>query len=107
MNVLPETAPIDGTIAANQLTHLDKQGLPRMVDVSGKDETLREAEAEARLWLGDEVVNKIRDGQTQKGNIFETARIGGIMGAKHTSDLIPLCPSVASHLRVGQHGDSR
>jgi cyclic pyranopterin monophosphate synthase len=91
VNVLTETAPIDGTIAANELTHLDKQGLPRMVDVSAKVETQREAEAEARLWVGDEVMNKIRDGKMPKGNIFETARIAGIMGAKRTSNLIPLC----------------
>ena len=49
MDLPTETAPIDGMIATNELTHLDNQGLPRMVDVSAKVETLREAEAEAAL----------------------------------------------------------
>jgi cyclic pyranopterin phosphate synthase len=75
----------------SEFTHLDSQGLPRMVDVSGKPETLREAQAEAVLWVGHEIVNAIRDGRTPKGNIFETARIAGVMGAKRTCDLIPLC----------------
>jgi cyclic pyranopterin phosphate synthase len=85
----------------NELTHLDSQGLPRMVDVSTKQETVREAEAEAVLWVGPEVVSAIRDGRTPKGNIFETARIAGIMGAKRTSDLIPLChPLNLTHASV-------
>lgn len=78
----------------NELTHLDSRGLPRMVDVGGKQETLRAAEAEAVLWIGLEVANAIRDGHTPKGNIFETARIAGIMAAKRTSELIPLCHSL-------------
>jgi cyclic pyranopterin phosphate synthase len=60
-----------------------------MVDVSSKQETLRQADAEAILWVGSEVIKAIRDGRTPKGNIFETARIAGVMGAKRTSDLIP------------------
>ena len=84
-----------------ELTHLDSQGLPRMVDVSEKAETMREAEAEAVLWVGKEVMRNIRDGRTPKGNIFETARIAGVMGAKRTSDLIPLChPLLLSHISV-------
>lgn len=75
----------------NELSHLDSQGLPRMVDVSGKEETLREAVAEAALWIGHEIADAIRDGRTPKGNIFETARIAGVMAAKRTSALIPLC----------------
>jgi cyclic pyranopterin phosphate synthase len=85
----------------SELTHLDSQGLPRMVDVSAKAETMREAEAEAILWVGPEVMRKIRDGRTPKGNIFETARIAGVMGAKRTSDLIPLChPLLLTHISV-------
>lgn len=85
----------------SELTHLDSQGLPRMVDVSSKQETLRQADAEAVLWVGAEVVKAIRDERTPKGNIFETARIAGIMGAKRTSDLIPLChPLNLTHVSV-------
>jgi len=84
-----------------KLTHLDGQGLPRMVDVSAKAESLREAEAEAVLWVGPEVMRAIRDGRTPKGNIFETARIAGVMAAKRTSDLIPLChPLNLTHASV-------
>jgi cyclic pyranopterin phosphate synthase len=72
-----------------------------MVDVSTKAETMREAEAEAVLWVGQEVMRHIRDGRTPKGNIFETARIAGVMGAKRTSDLIPLChPLMLTHASV-------
>jgi cyclic pyranopterin phosphate synthase len=72
-----------------------------MVDVSDKQETLRQAEAEAVLWVGSEVVKAIRDGRTPKGNIFETARIAGVMGAKRTPDLIPLChPLNLTHASV-------
>jgi cyclic pyranopterin phosphate synthase len=85
----------------SELTHLDSQGLPRMVDVSSKQETLRQADAEAVLWVGQEVMKAIRDGKTPKGNIFETARIAGVMGAKRTSDLIPLChPLSLTHVSV-------
>jgi cyclic pyranopterin phosphate synthase len=85
----------------SELTHLDRQGLPRMVDVSAKAETHREAEAEAVLWVGLEVMRAIRDGRTPKGNIFETARIAGVMAAKRTSDLIPLChPLNLTHASV-------
>ena len=85
----------------SELTHLDSQGLPRMVDVSAKAETLREAEAEAVLWVGPEVMRAIRDGRTPKGNIFETARIAGVMGAKRTAELIPLChPLMLTHVSV-------
>ena len=85
----------------SELTHLDSQGLPRMVDVSDKKETLRHADAEAVLWVGSEVMKAIRDGRTPKGNIFETARIAGVMGAKRTSDLIPLChPLNLTHVSV-------
>jgi cyclic pyranopterin phosphate synthase len=85
----------------SELTHLDSQGLPRMVDVSAKAETLREAEAEAVLWVGPEVMRAIRDGRTPKGNIFETARIAGVMAAKRTSELIPLChPLMLTHASI-------
>jgi cyclic pyranopterin phosphate synthase len=85
----------------NELTHLDSQGLARMVDVSAKAETVREAEAEAVVWIGPEVMSAIRSGKTPKGNVFETARIAGVMGAKRTSELIPLCHQLnLSHISV-------
>jgi len=88
-------------IETSELTHLDAQGLPRMVDVSTKAETMREAEAEAVLWVGPEVMHAVRDSRTPKGNIFETARISGVMAAKRTSDLIPLChPLNLTHASV-------
>jgi molybdenum cofactor biosynthesis protein MoaC len=72
-----------------------------MVDVSDKQETLREAEAEAVLWVGHEVVCAIRDGRTPKGNVFETARIAGVMAAKRTSEFIPLCHALnLTHVSV-------
>jgi cyclic pyranopterin phosphate synthase len=87
--------------AMSELTHLDSQGLPRMVDISDKKETLRQADAEAVLWVGSEVMKAVRDGRTPKGNIYETARIAGIMGAKRTSELIPLChPLSLTHVSV-------
>jgi len=83
------------------MTHIDSHGMPRMVDVSGKAVTLRDAEAEAILWVGLEVMSAILDGNTPKGNIFETARIAGVMGAKRTAELIPLCHQVnLSHVAV-------
>ena len=101
MNSRNETEAMEAAAAMGELTHLDSQGLPRMVDVSAKAETLREAEAEAVLWVGTAVMKKIRSGDTPKGNIFETARIAGIMGAKRTSDLIPLChPLRLTHASV-------
>jgi cyclic pyranopterin phosphate synthase len=100
MNSLKNAETAGGT-ATRELTHLDQNGLPRMVDVSAKRETVREAEAEAVLWVGDKVMHAILDGKTPKGNIFETARIAGIMGAKRTSDLIPLChPLQLTHASV-------
>ncbi len=77
-----------------ELTHLDKDGKPRMVDVGEKPITHRRAVAEAILLTGKEVMTAVRDGKTPKGNIFETARLAGIMAAKQTAGLIPLCHSL-------------
>jgi cyclic pyranopterin monophosphate synthase len=85
----------------SELTHLDADGLPRMVDVSDKSDTLREAEAEAALWIGSGLMAAVKDGRTPKGSIFETARIAGVMGAKRTSELVPLChPLRLTHVSV-------
>jgi len=85
----------------DELTHLDKDGKPRMVDVGEKPVTQRRAVAEAVLLTGKEVMAAVREEKTPKGNIFETARLAGIMAAKRTADLIPLCHSlVLDHATV-------
>lgn len=78
----------------SELSHLDDSGAARMVDVGDKGVTRRQAEAEAWLNVGAKVMAAIRDQKTPKGNVFETARIAGIMAAKRTAELIPLCHSL-------------
>lgn len=73
------------------LTHLDAQGHAHMVDVSDKATTRREAVAEGFIAIAPDVVALIASGDTPKGDVLATARIAGIMAAKKTSDLIPLC----------------
>ena len=75
------------------ITHIDKQGNPTMVDVSEKKVTLRTAMARSIVVLPTEVLTQITEGelQTKKGPVFNTAIIAGIMAAKKTGDLIPLC----------------
>lgn len=73
------------------LTHLDATGAARMVDVGGKAETTREAVAEGRISMSAEAARAIRDGAVAKGDVLATARIAGIMAAKRTAELIPLC----------------
>jgi cyclic pyranopterin monophosphate synthase len=74
-----------------KLTHLDDKGAARMVDVSSKDVTEREATAEALVILSAEAFAAVREGNAPKGDVLATARIAGIMAAKKTPDLIPLC----------------
>ncbi|MGI5310411.1 cyclic pyranopterin monophosphate synthase MoaC [Rheinheimera sp. MMS21-TC3] len=74
-----------------QLTHLDKDGAASMVDVSDKVSTKREARAAATINTQPEVVALIEQALIKKGDVLATARIAGIMAAKKTSDLIPLC----------------
>ncbi len=74
-----------------KLSHIDDQGRAKMVDVSAKDVTLRRAVATARVKTRSDVVDLIREGKTAKGDVLATARIAGVMAAKRTSDLIPLC----------------
>jgi cyclic pyranopterin phosphate synthase len=73
------------------LTHIDKEGRAVMVDVGWKEETEREAVASGQVIMGKETMNLIRNGQMKKGDVLTVARIAGIMGAKRTSELIPLC----------------
>ena len=79
----------------NELSHIDEQGKIKMVDVSGKDATVRRAVASARVLLSPETIEKLKNNSNPKGDPLEIARIAGIMAAKKTSDLIPLCHQVA------------
>lgn len=75
----------------NGLTHFDEQGNARMVDVGEKAETDRIASAHGFIYVNEEVFDAIARGTAKKGNVLGVARVAGIMGAKKTSDLIPLC----------------
>jgi cyclic pyranopterin phosphate synthase len=74
-----------------ELTHLDEAGAARMVDVSGKTATAREAVAAGRIRMSAEALAAIRAGSLAKGDALAVARVAGIMAAKRTSELIPLC----------------
>jgi cyclic pyranopterin monophosphate synthase len=74
-----------------RLTHFDRGGRPRMVDVSDKPLTSRRAVAEAFVVLEQETLSQIIDGQVAKGDVLTVAELAGVMGGKRTADLIPLC----------------
>ena len=74
-----------------KLSHIDKAGRVRMVDTSEKRVTARRAVASARVLMSPETVLAVRDQRTPKGDPLETARLAGIMAAKRTAELIPLC----------------
>ncbi len=78
-----------------KLTHLDDQGAAHMVDVSAKAVTERVAVAEGQITMSDQALTAIRDGSAKKGDVLAVARIAGIMAAKNTSSLIPLCHPIA------------
>ena len=78
-----------------RLTHVDRSGRPRMVDVSDKPATARRATAEAFVALGPETLSLVIDGGSSKGDVLGVAELAGVMGAKRTSDLIPLCHPIA------------
>lgn len=75
---------------AKRLTHIDEKGAARMVDVAGKLATVREAVAECVVRMSPETIEAVRAG-TPKGDALQVARVAGIMAAKRTPDLIPLC----------------
>lgn len=75
----------------DRLTHFDASGQAVMVDVSGKPETAREATARARITMLPETLMLIQSGEAKKGDVLGVARLAGIMAAKRTADLIPLC----------------
>jgi len=78
-----------------KLTHLDEQGQARMVDVGGKVETARSAAATGRIRMSAEALGAVRGGSGPKGDVLAAARIAGIMAAKKTAELIPLCHPLA------------
>jgi len=85
----------------NELTHVDKEGRARMVDVTEKAETVRVARAEAFVEMSADTVRLLRERQMPKGDPLEVARIAGIQAGKKTSELIPLChPLALTHLDV-------
>ncbi|HEY3582540.1 MAG TPA: cyclic pyranopterin monophosphate synthase MoaC [Pyrinomonadaceae bacterium] len=84
-----------------QLSHVDDQGRIRMVDTSDKETTARRAVASARVLMSAETVAALRTHRTPKGDPLEAARLAGIMAAKRTADLIPLChPLPLTHIDV-------
>lgn len=79
----------------DRLTHTDQQGRASMVDVSDKPDTSRTARAEGSLLMQPETLAAIRENRMKKGDVLATARIAGVMAAKKTHDLIPLCHPLA------------
>ncbi len=85
----------------NELTHFDEKGNTRMVDVGGKQQTLRTAIAKGHVTAQPETLRLITEQQMKKGNVVEVARLAGYMSAKRTSELIPLChPLNLTSIRV-------
>ncbi|QZS52590.1 cyclic pyranopterin monophosphate synthase MoaC [Rhodococcus opacus] len=100
--IKPASEPTRGSLAAaspeddgTQLTHVDSAGAARMVDVSEKSATVRSAVATGILRTTTEVIGLMRRDGLSKGDALGTARIAGIMGAKSTADLVPLCHPIA------------
>ncbi|WP_118858338.1 cyclic pyranopterin monophosphate synthase MoaC [Sphingomonas mesophila] len=87
----------------SRLTHLDEDGRARMVDVSGKEETVRTATAVGTLTCLPATLDKVRAGTTPKGSVIATAELAGLMAAKRTAELIPLChplPLAKAQVRI-------
>ena len=92
----------------NGLTHIDHSGHARMVDVSGKDITARTASARGFLSCKPETLAEVRAGTTPKGSVIQTAELAGIMAAKRTAELIPLChplplTKIEVRIEIDQH----
>ncbi len=87
-------------------THIDGEGRIQMVDVTEKGATRRRAVARGQITMKPETLAQILAGRTKKGNVLETARIAGIMAAKKTADLIPLChPLSLTHVQIDFYPD--
>jgi cyclic pyranopterin phosphate synthase len=84
-----------------ELTHIDENGRVRMVDVTEKQPSRRTAVAQAKIYMTAETFQRIVSGSVSKGNVLEAARIAGVMAAKKTADLIPMChPLNLTHVQV-------
>ena len=84
-------------MSSSELSHLNEKGEANMVDVSGKEESVRIATASGKVSMSKEVISVINSGQNPKGDVLATSRIAGIMAAKKCSELIPLCHPIAIH----------
>lgn len=85
-----------------EFTHMNDQGRAKMVDVSEKEDTVRTAVACGSIYMNRETLEKIRDGQIKKGDVLSVAQVGGIMGAKATPSIIPMChPIMISGCDIG------
>ena len=76
------------------LTHINEKGYAKMVDISEKDETVRFAVASAKIYIAEETLQRIKNGGMKKGDVLSVAQIAGIMGAKNTSAIIPMCHQI-------------
>lgn len=86
------------------LTHINEQGRAKMVDVSSKDETLREAVAYGNVYMKRETLERIKEGTIKKGDVLSVAQVAGIMGSKKTSAIIPMChPIMISGCDINFH----
>src|SRR3972149_747732 len=84
-----------------KLTHFDKKGRAKMVDVSKKKETLREAAVQGSVFMNPKTFKSIQSGKIAKGDVLAVAKVAGIMAAKKTSEIIPMChPLNLSHVEV-------
>lgn len=96
--------PQDPSAEEPLLTHLDAEGKAKMVDVSAKPKTKREAIAIGFIILQEKTKQLIQQGGLEKGDVFSVARIAGILAAKKTSELIPLChPLLLTHIHIDFH----
>lgn len=77
-----------------EFTHFNEEGRARMVEVGDKDITKRVAKAEGKILMSQKTLSMIKEGSMKKGDVLSVAQIGGIMGAKKTSDLIPMCHNI-------------
>lgn len=80
-----------------QFTHFNEYGKAKMVDVGGKDETERIAVAAGEIHMSPETLSMVKKGHMKKGDVLSVAQLAGIMGAKRTSDLIPMCHNILLH----------
>ena len=89
---------------ASRFSHLDEKGRARMVDVSAKPVTAREAVARGRITIAAAAMRRVREGSLEKGAVVEAARLAGILAAKKTAEVIPLChPLPLAHVDVDLH----